>query len=112
MQAVIEMALHRHMMEKVVQWKWTAGTPRAPKPSGLPDRHGTGLADRIFEQSDRTTFGLDTDALLMKPLSSVLSRANKEPLVPPGTESGSECPGLFKDKAGISLPVLFTQSFR
>ena len=110
LQAVIELALHRHMMEKVV------GEMDGWHARALQNLPGSLIAtDRLgrivfLNKATEQLSGWTPDALLVKPLSNVLSRANREPLVPPVTESGSECPGLLKTKAGISLPVLFTQS--
>ncbi len=110
LQAVIELALHRHMMEKVV------GEMDGWHARALQNLPGSLIAtDRLgrivfLNKGAEQLSGWTPDALIGKPLSALLSQENREPAVPSAHDAGSEFPGLLQIKTGVSLPVLFTKS--
>ncbi|MBL0058699.1 MAG: response regulator [Elusimicrobia bacterium] len=110
LQAVIELALHRHMMEKVVgeMDDWHARALRH-LPGNLIATDRTGRILFLNKGAEKLS-GWTPDALIGKPLSTLLSQEKGDSTTTREGDSCSERPGLLRTKAGIAVPVVFTKS--
>lgn len=106
LQAVIELAIHRHMMESVVSEMdgWHARVLHS-LPGALI---ATDRLNRIIfiNKGAETLTGWTPDALFGKPLSEYLIEEKGKPL----PLSGPECPGTIQTKANGAIPIAYVRT--
>lgn len=106
LQAVLELAIHRHMMESVVSEMdgWHARVLHS-LPGALM---ATDRLNRIIfiNKAAETLTGWTPDALFGKPLSDYLLEEKGKPIPP----AGSEGTGSFKTKTNGSAPITYTRT--
>ena len=110
LQAVIEVAIHRHMIERVVNEMdgWHARALHSVAGAVIAtDRAGLLI---YMNKGAESLSGLTPDAFFGKPLSALLTGLNGEPLPPPSLTPGVECPGALRTKIGGSLAVTYTRT--
>lgn len=110
LQAVIEVAVHRHMMEKVTSEidGWHARALNSvPGAIIASDRSGRLI---YMNKSVETLAGWTPDAFFGKPLSALLTGSKGEPLPPQNGEFPLEFPGTLRTKNGRSLQVMLTRT--
>ncbi len=106
LQAVIELAIHRHMMESVVSEMdgWHARVLQSlPGALIATDRMGRIL---FMNKGAEKITGWTPEALFGKPLSDYLTEEKGKPIPP----SGMERPGSLQTKVNGSVPVTFIRT--
>jgi PAS domain S-box-containing protein len=111
LQVVIELAIHRHRMERVVNEMdgWHARALASVADAVIAtDR--AGLLIYMNKAAEKIS-GWTPDAMFGKPLSALLTGSKNEPLPSRVGNSPVEGPGILRTKKGGSLQVLFTRTF-